>query len=136
VLKENGLRADENPTTTVVRITGTNQVTRPADGSVLGSDTNAVIPLIVMDDVSLDTALTRLAQMAQMEVILDPGLSGAPPGSGRARVPLAMVSVRWEKLTARQALLALCENFDLVLVKDTATRAVHIRPRGSRGATE
>ena len=127
LLAAHGLKIVENPAIPVARITGTNQPGRPFDASLLGGDTNGVIPLLVMDDVPLDMALTHLARKAQLKVVIDPKVSGASAGPGGRPVAGPVVSIRWENLTARQALAAVCENYDLMLVKDSATDAIRIK---------
>ena len=69
-----------------------------------------VIPLIEMENVRLTDALRQMARKARLNVILDPRLSTAPFNE-------TTVSIRWENVTAREALTALLENHDLVLVE-------------------
>jgi hypothetical protein len=40
-----------------------------------------------------------------------------------------MVSIRWERITARQALAALLDNFNLVMTEDAATFTAKISTR-------
>jgi hypothetical protein len=127
LLAAHGLKIVENPAIPVARITGTNQPGTPFDGSLLGSDTNGVIPLLVMDEVPLHMALAQLARNAQLKVVIDSKVSGVSVGSDGKPVASTVLSIRWENLTARQALAAVCENYDLVLVKDSATDAIRIK---------
>lgn len=69
-----------------------------------------VIPLVEMENVRLTDALQQMARKARLNVILDPRLS-APPFREMT------VSIRWENVTAREALMGLLENYDLVLVE-------------------
>jgi hypothetical protein len=69
-----------------------------------------VIPLIEMENVRLPDALQQMARKARLNVSLDPRLS-TPPFNEMT------VSIRWENVTAREALTALLENYDLVLVE-------------------
>jgi hypothetical protein len=69
-----------------------------------------VIPLIEMDNIPLTEALRQIAAKAHLNILLDPRLS-QPPFNGRT------VSVRWENVTAREALEALLDNHGLVLVE-------------------
>jgi hypothetical protein len=80
----------------------------PAPGSAVPQD--EVIPLIEMENVRLPDALRQMARKARLNVILDPRLSTAPFNE-------MTVSVRWENVTAREALTALLENYDLMLVE-------------------
>ena len=70
----------------------------------------APLPLIQLDNVPLPDALRQLARQARMNVILDPRVSQAPYRDIK-------VSVRWENVTAREGLIALVDNYDLVLVE-------------------
>lgn len=69
-----------------------------------------VIPLVELEKVRLPEALRQFARKARLNVILDPRLS-APPFNEMT------VSVRWENVTAKEALLALLENYGLVMVE-------------------
>lgn len=69
-----------------------------------------VIPLVEMENVRLPDALQQMARKARLNVILDPRLSTPPFNQ-------LTVTIRWENVTARQALMALLDNYDLVLVE-------------------
>ena len=69
-----------------------------------------IIPLIEMENVRLPDALRQMGRKARLNVILDPRLSTPPFNE-------ITVSIRWENVTAREALMALLENYDLVLVE-------------------
>jgi hypothetical protein len=75
-----------------------------------GVPKDEVIPLVEMENVRLPEALQQMARKARLNVILDPRLS-APPFNELT------VSVRWENVTAREALTALLDNYDLRLVE-------------------
>jgi hypothetical protein len=129
VLQENHLVMSTNAFTTVVRITGPNTVASPVDAKLLGDDTNGVIPMIGYGDVPLNIALTTLINQAHVKAVLDPQVSGdappAPPGFKPVLMPT--VSIRWHNLTARQAIVELCEVYGLVLVKGAAPDTVEIK---------
>lgn len=74
-----------------------------------------VIPLIEMRDVPLADAIRQVARMARLNVILDPMLSQAPYSD-------MTVSVRWEQVTAREALIALLDNYELTLIESPRSR--------------
>ena len=128
VLKKHDLQMVETPVTKVWRIDRTGRVTSPVDPKWVAADTNT-IPLIAMDSVPLDAALQNLARQAQLNIAVDPAVSRPTlvPG-GRPAMP-SMVSVRLEGITARQAIAALVENYDLTLSADAASGAVSIAPR-------
>lgn len=83
--------------------------------SAVPAKDDEVIPLIEMQEVSLTEAIRQLARKAHLNVLLDPRLSGAP-------YDRMTVSIRWQNVTARDALIALLDNHDLVLVETRGVR--------------
>jgi len=81
----------------------------------------AVIPLIVMDDVPLTDAIRNLARQAGLNYMLDPRIGFGQPGPDGKPAPQPTVSLRWENITAEQALNALLNNYSLQLVDDPKT---------------
>jgi hypothetical protein len=71
---------------------------------------NDVIPLIEMENTPLPDAIRQLARQAHLNVVIDPRLSQPP-------LALLKVSIRWQNVTAKEALLAVLENYGLVLVQ-------------------
>jgi hypothetical protein len=126
LLKEHGLAMTANPATSIARIAFTNQAITPLPPGAVGGSTNPVIPLVVMDDVPLDLAIQNLAAKAQLSLALDASLplpSSQPDSRAFSR---PAVSVRWTNVTARQALTALLDNYNLLLVEDSATGSAKI----------
>src|SRR5688572_2800677 len=68
------------------------------------------ISVIEMENVLLTDAIRQLAVKARLNVLLDPRLT-APP------FDKVTVSFRWQDVTAREALEALLDNHDLMLVE-------------------
>lgn len=128
VLKEQSLYLVDDPVTTVYEITITNKIVDPVDASLLVSETNQVVP-IVMQDVPLDQVLTTLIQYAHINATLDPKLVDSFATTNGPFKQVKTVSFRWETVTARQALIALCENYNLAVVKDPATGEIQIKPK-------
>ena len=120
LLKEHSLTMVTNPATTVTRIAPANLSVKPVPTSQVGTNTSSVIPLLVMDSVFLTEAVTQLASAASLAVSLDPKMSAT------AFDAQGTVSFRWERITARQALAALLDNYDLVMIEDPATSAARI----------
>lgn len=85
-----------------------------------------VIPLIVMDDVPLTDAIKNLARQANLNYMLDPKLAYGQPVADGKPVPQPSVSIRWENITAVQALNALLNNYNLQLVEDTKTKIARV----------
>ena len=87
-------------------------------------DPNAVMPLIQMKDALLTDAIENLARQAGLNYILDPRIPYL--STGPDRVPQPTVSLRWENLTAEQALSAVLDNYNLVIVDNPKTHISRI----------
>jgi type IV pilus assembly protein PilQ len=86
----------------------------------------AVIPLIQFQDVPLTTAIENLARQANINYILDPKVGyGQPDEKGVVKVQ-PNISIRWENLTAEQALTALLNNYSLQMVEDPKTKIARV----------
>src|SRR6478609_268559 len=83
--------------------------------------TAPTIPLIQFQDVPLTTAIDNLARQASINYILDPKVGfGQPDERGQIKAQ-PNISIRWENLTAEQALTALIGTYGLQLVTDNKT---------------
>jgi type II secretory pathway component GspD/PulD (secretin) len=101
--------------------------TLPPSNSNLQRDPNAIIPLIVMDEVPLTDAIKNLARQAGLNYMLDPKINyGAAGPDGHVSNPQPTVSLRWENLTADQALNAVLNNYNLIIVDDPKTKIARI----------
>jgi type II secretory pathway component GspD/PulD (secretin) len=90
------------------------------------ADPNAVIPLIAIDDLPITDAIKNLARQANLNYLIDPKVAfGVPDATGKV-TPQPNVSIRWEKVTAQQALEALLGNYSLQLVDDPKTKISRI----------
>jgi type II secretory pathway component GspD/PulD (secretin) len=85
-----------------------------------------VIPLIVMDEVPLTDAVKNLARQAGINYMLDPRISFGQPGPDGKPVPQPSVSIRWENITAEQALNALLNNYGLQLQEDPKSKIARV----------
>jgi type II secretory pathway component GspD/PulD (secretin) len=86
----------------------------------------ASIPLIQFQDVPLTTAIENLARQAGINYLLDPKIGyGQPDQNGQIKAEPTL-SIRWENVTAEQALLALLDNYGLQLVEDKKTHIARI----------
>lgn len=79
-----------------------------------------------MDDVGLIDAIKNLARQAGLNYMLDPKVPYGSVGANNVIVPEPKISIRWEKLTAQQALNALLNNYNLVIVDDPKTSIARI----------
>ena len=98
-------------------------VDKPADKAPAAAAPapGATIPLIQFQDVPLTTAIDNLARQAGINYILDPKVGfGQPDERGQVRTQ-PNISIRWENLTAEQALNALITTYGLQLVTDAKT---------------
>jgi type II secretory pathway component GspD/PulD (secretin) len=72
--------------------------------------------------VPITTAIENLARQANINYLLDPKINyGQPDEKGQA-IPEPTLSIRWENVTAEQALLALLDNYNLQLIQDPKTK--------------
>jgi type II secretory pathway component GspD/PulD (secretin) len=87
-----------------------------ADAATVG------IPQIKFSDVPITTAIENLARLAGINYMLDPKIGyGLPdPTTGQIKVEPTL-SIRWENITAENALLALLDNYGLQLIHDKRT---------------
>lgn len=119
--------AEQAATAAAPTVTAT-EAAQPAEAATpaIEVDTGAVIPLIVMDDVPLTDAIRNLARQAGINYMLDPKIGYGQPGPDGKTTPQPMVALRWEKVTAQQALKALLVNYSLQLSEDPATKIARI----------
>jgi len=107
--------------------TGTNAPGAQATGT---NQTGAVITLITMDDVPLTDAIKNLSRQAGLNYILDPKVNFGQVGpDGKTPMAQPTVSIRWENVTAEQALYALLNTYNLQLVEDPKSKIARITVR-------
>jgi hypothetical protein len=116
VLSYYGMQMVDISGTSISKITLTNLTAKPVDRQWIQRSTNSIIPLVQFSSVPLDTVLESLSRQEELTLIIDkelrPGLSAR------------MVEARWTSVSARQAIAALCENYDLKL--ESFARAIRI----------
>jgi general secretion pathway protein D len=75
----------------------------------------------------LTDAIKNLARQAGLNYLLDPKIGfGQPSPDGKGTVPQPSVSIRWENVTAEQALNALLANYSLQLSEDPKTKIARV----------
>jgi type II secretory pathway component GspD/PulD (secretin) len=100
---------------------GTNAIA----GTATDTNAPAVLP-IQFQDVPITTAIENLARLANINYLLDPKIGyGQPDQNGQIK-PEPTISVRWENVSARQALLAVLDNYNLQLDEDAKTKIARI----------
>jgi len=87
---------------------------------------DSVNDLIVIDDTPLLDAIRNLARTAGINLMIDPRVNYGQPGADGKIIPQPSVSIRWEKITAEQALLALLNNYGLQAVQDPKVQITRI----------
>lgn len=84
------------------------------------------IPLIVIDDTPLLDAIRNLARQANINLIIDPKVSYGQMGADGKAIAQPSVSIRWENITAAQALSALLGNYGLQAMEDPKIKITRI----------
>src|ERR1043166_1678232 len=79
-----------------------------------------VVPLIVIDDVPLTDAIRNLARQSNLNFQFDPRIT-ATGGTNQPNV-----SIRFENVTAQEALQAVLDNYNLVLVRDPKSKIARV----------
>jgi len=138
ILSIHGLVIIDDPVSHIFQITRPSDLPPAVDASLFGIDTNQppatndVIPVIQFTDAPLDEILKALIHQGSLPITLDSRITGTidPHAGWLPTMPTA--SLRWENMTAAQALLALCKNYDLVIVKRPATGLLRIEPAPQR----
>ena len=84
------------------------------------------IPLIQFQEVPITTAIENLARQAGINYLLDPKIGyGQPDQNGQIK-PEPTLSIRWEYITAQQALIALLDNYGLQMIGDSKSKIIRI----------
>src|SRR5713101_4326064 len=78
---------------------------------------NEPVPLIVIDEVPLTDAIRNLARQSNLNFQFDPRITSSNQPN---------VSIRFENVTAQEALTAVLDNYNLALVKDPKAKIARI----------
>jgi type II secretory pathway component GspD/PulD (secretin) len=84
------------------------------------------IPLIQFSDVPLTTAIENLARQAGINYMLDPKIAYGQPDQNGVVKTEPILSIRWENISAENALLALLDNYGLQLIRTQNTGIARI----------
>jgi hypothetical protein len=137
---------------------GTDQATNIVVTNILDAETNysgiftnGVIPLIQFQYVPLDVGLEALIQQTGLKIEISSRIIGStvigdfvefdgvvvhnqkikdknnPPDS--RFVPMPNLSLSWINITAKQALIRLCQNYNLIITKNSTTGLLRIEPK-------
>lgn len=96
----------------------------PGDAAAPASD---VVPLIVIEDVPLTDAIRNLARQSNLNFQFDPRLTAAGTDGKGTNQP--NVSIRFENVTAQEALNAVLDNYNLALIKDPKSKIARVTVR-------
>jgi type II secretory pathway component GspD/PulD (secretin) len=80
-------------------------------------------------DVPITAAIESLARLAGINYLLDPRIGYGQLDQNGQPKPEPILSLRWEKVTARQALLALLDNYGFQLVENPKAGIDRITPK-------
>jgi type II secretory pathway component GspD/PulD (secretin) len=81
---------------------------------------------IQFQDVPITTAIESLARLGGINYLLDPKIGYGQPDEHGVIKPEPVLSIRWEHVTAQQALVALLDNYGLQLVENPKTKIAKI----------
>jgi hypothetical protein len=99
---------------------------------LVGGDADPAIPRLRIDH-PLDKAIAEVATKAHLNISVDRRLPvpSAEPGTTMAD---CQVYFEWENITARQALTAILDNYDLAIAKDPVSSSLKIVMKPRSGA--
>lgn len=98
----------------------------PAEAPPTESPPGELVPEIKFTETPLTTVIEALARQARINYILDPKVNFGQPGPDGQPIPTPIITLRWENVTADQALSALLNNYNMVLVEDPKTKIYRI----------
>lgn len=95
------------------------------DDEDLLSASNEIVPFIAIDDAELAAAIRQLARQAGINFIFDPRVLSGTSQNGEP-ITFPKVTVRFENVTALQALEAVLDSYDLALEPNKKTRIAKV----------
>jgi hypothetical protein len=114
--------------TQISRITRIGAPTNTVDPTLFQSGTNNaffttnfVLPIIEFQDVPLNSALDNLNRVAENKASFAPNME-------KWFDSMPTLNVYWTNVTPMQALIAICRNYDLTIVKSSADGIIQIKP--------
>ncbi len=93
---------------------------------VKSQDATNIVPIIQMQNVPLTDAIRNLASQSGRNIILDPRLSSPWPGPDNQPGREPTVTVRWENLSADEAMGRLLKEHGLAMVANPTTSIARI----------
>ncbi len=102
------------------------EATEVTETIVDSEEATVVIPLIVMDEVPLMDAIRNLARQAMINYMVDPRVPYGQVGEDGQVTPQPILSIRWENVTAEQALVAVLNNYNLQISEDPKAKIYRV----------
>lgn len=91
-----------------------------------------VVPLITFDETPLTDVITTLARQAAINFQFDPKVTAVQIGPNGAPVPPAVISIRFENVTAMDAFEAVLDNHGLQFLPNEKTKIGRVAPRDAK----
>lgn len=126
LLQEHHLTVEENPWTTVLMITYQRESIPPVGADLFPADTNRP-PLIEFEDAPITVALENLARQARFNYLLDPEIGYGQRDEYGNIIHEPTLSFRWTNITAAAAFAAICNQYQLAVVRDPHINVTLIR---------
>jgi hypothetical protein len=139
LLTEHRLAIITNPVTSVARIVPRDRHVEPVAAGQVPAGTNQIIPLLRLRDMTVIEGITNMAVQAHLTVSFEEKLLEAfePFPTDRSLLRFGQViDIRWKNITARQALLALLDNYDLNITQDQTSASWRISLRRGRNSEQ
>jgi type IV pilus assembly protein PilQ len=113
--------SNASPSVAASDVTADTSSTNSQAASGASAPTAAAELPIQFQDVPITTAIESLARLGGINYLLDPKIGyGQPDQNGQIKAEPTL-SIRWENVTAEQALLALLDNYGLQLIENPKT---------------
>ena len=97
-----------------------------AQSAPLPVSTNDVTLPIQLDDVPITSAIENLTRLLGVNCMFDPNIGYGMPGQDGKIQPEPNVTCRWNKISAREALLSILNKYGLQIIYDPKTRIARI----------
>lgn len=91
-----------------------------------------VVPLITFDETPLTDVITTLARQAAINFQFDPKVTAVQMGPNGAPLPPAVISIRFENVTAMDAFEAVLDNHGLQFLPNEKTKIGRVAPRDAK----
>ncbi len=134
IFAEVSASAPTNPASATAEAAVLAAAVEPTPAATVVTTNSDVLPLIQFVDVSLTSAIENLARQANLNYILDPKISfGVPDPDGRVTAA-PNITIRWENITAAQALSTILKTYDLQIIDDPNSKIARIASKDPTAA--